>query len=66
MLPNGEARRVAVGGWNLEQEYLPPGSTIIVPIDPKPFNLLEFAGDVLPILSNLAVTAASLAILADR
>jgi protein involved in polysaccharide export with SLBB domain len=66
VLPNGEARRVAVSDWSLQRERVPPGSTIVVPTDPKPFDLLEFAEDVVPILSNLAITATAFAVLADR
>jgi len=63
VFPNGEARRAGVGLWNFEPVQIPPGSTIVVPRDPKPFDLLDFARDITPILSNLAVTAASLAVI---
>ena len=38
-------------------------STIVVPRDPKPFDLVELLKDITPVLSNLAVTAASLAVI---
>lgn len=59
--PNGEARKVG-SNWNFEPAQVPPGSTIVVPRNPSPFDFLEFARDITPILSNLAVTAASLAV----
>ena len=33
-----------------------PGSTIIVPRDPKPFDFIESAKDITQILSNIAIT----------
>ncbi len=66
VFPNGEAKSAGVSAWNLEGIKVAPGSTIVVPRDVAPFDLLEFAKDVAPILSSLAVTAASLAILANN
>ena len=40
-----------------------PGATIVVPRDPQPFNLTTFLGNYTDILSKIAITAASLAVL---
>ena len=37
--------------------FILPGSTVVVPRDPKPFDFIESAKDVSQILSNLAITA---------
>jgi protein involved in polysaccharide export with SLBB domain len=66
VLPNGEARKVGANFWNFQPVQVPPGSTIVVPRDPKPFDFLEFARDITPILSHLALSAASLAILSGN
>jgi polysaccharide export outer membrane protein len=55
--PDGSAQPLAVNTWNYKPVKVPPGSTIVVPRDPKPFDFIQSAKDVSQILSNLAVTA---------
>lgn len=55
--PDGSARPLHVSNWNYKPSLIPPGSTIIVPRDPKPFDFMETAKDISQILGNLAVTA---------
>ena len=43
--------------------HIPPGSTIVVPRDLQPFNLGDFLKDATQIFSQLAVAAASIAVL---
>ncbi len=57
LYPDGSAQPLRVSFWNHKATFIPPGSTIIVPRDPKPFDFLESARDISQILSNLAVTA---------
>jgi hypothetical protein len=45
---------------------LPPGSTIVVPRDPRPFDTMAFLIAVTDITSKLAVTAASLAVIRNN
>ena len=59
--PNGTAQPLKVSFWNYESDQIPPGSTIVVPRDPAPFDLMGFTRDISGLLSNLAITAASLA-----
>lgn len=54
--PDGSAQPLQVNVWNHKPVFVPPGSTIIVPRDPKPFNFIESAKDISQILSNLALT----------
>ncbi len=55
--PDGSAQPLQVSVWNYNPVFIPPGSTIIVPRDPEPFDFIQSAKDVSQILSNLAVTA---------
>lgn len=56
LYPDGSAAPLQVSAWNYKATFIPPGSTIVIPRDPKPFDFLESAKDVSQILSNLAVT----------
>jgi protein involved in polysaccharide export with SLBB domain len=61
--PNGEAKPVSVSVWNYTPVQIPPGSTIVVPKEPAPLDLFTFARDISQVVSQLAVTAASLAVI---
>jgi protein involved in polysaccharide export with SLBB domain len=63
IFPNGEARPVQVSFWNFTPIQVPPGSTIVVPKDLTPFDLTNFLRDSTQILSQLAISAASLAVI---
>lgn len=65
VLPNGEAQPVSVSSWNFEAVQIPPGSTIVVPRDPKPFDLTSFSVTMVDILSKLAISAASLSVISN-
>jgi len=54
--PDGSAQPLNVSMWNHSPTFIPPGSTIIVPRDPKPFDFLEGAERVSQILANLAIS----------
>lgn len=54
--PDGSAQPVNTGLWSHDSSFIPPGSTIIVPRDPKPFDFLESAERVSQILANLAIS----------
>lgn len=55
--PDGSAQPLKASLWNHDAVMIPPGSTIVVPRDPKPFDFIESAKDVSQILSNLAITS---------
>jgi polysaccharide export outer membrane protein len=57
LYPDGSAQPLQVSSWNTRSAMIPPGSTIVVPRDPKPFDFIQSAKDVSQILSNLAITA---------
>lgn len=56
LYPDGSAQPLLVNTWNHKATFIPPGSTIVVPRDPKPFDFMQSAKDISQILSNLAVT----------
>lgn len=64
--PDGSAQPLQVNTWNYKPVMIPPGSTIVVPRDPKPFDFIQSAKDVSQILSNLAVTAIFIDDVADN
>ncbi len=54
--PDGSAKPLAVSAWKQSFNMIPPGSAIIIPRDPKPFNFLESAETISTILANIALT----------
>lgn len=66
VFPNGVASPLAVTPWNFNPVQIPPGSTIVVPKDPVPFDFRTFVREGTQILSQLAVTAASLAVISNN
>ena len=55
--PDGSAQPLRQSGWNSHDDaMIIPGSTIIVPRDPKPFNFMDSFKDITQILSNMAIT----------
>src|SRR5690606_19598068 len=57
LYPNGSAQPVRASNWTrIRPVMITPGSTIVVPRDPKPFDFIESAKDITQILSNLAIT----------
>lgn len=54
--PDGSAQPLQVSMWNHRADLIPPGATIMVPRDPKPFDFLESATRVSQILANLAIS----------
>lgn len=63
VLPNGKAQPLALSSWNHTVTTIPPGSLIVVPRDPKPFDLLEASKNIGGILGQIAITAASVAVI---
>lgn len=57
LYPNGSAQPIKGVSWTkMKPLMVTPGSTIVVPRDPKPFDFMESAKDITQILSNLAIT----------
>jgi len=66
VMPDGSARRLDKSWFNFDATALPPGSTIVVPRDLAPLFTRQIVLDVTGIMSSLAVTIASLAVLAKQ
>jgi len=64
--PDGSARRLESSWLGFDSTTLPPGSTIVVPRDLAPLYTRQIVLDVTGIMSSLAVTIASLAVLAKQ
>lgn len=54
--PDGSAKPLSVSAWKQGANMIPPGSTIIVPRDPKPYSFLDSAQTITTILANIALT----------
>ena len=66
VLPNGAAQPLSINHWNYDPTQIPPGSTIVVPRDPAPFDIYNFTYDISGIFSNLAVSAAAISTINDN
>lgn len=64
--PNGVAQPVRISSWLRESVSIPPGSTIVVPKDVDPLKTLDLVRDITQVLSQLAVSAASIAVISRR
>ncbi len=66
VLPNGTTRPAALGSWRWSPgpEPIPPGSMIVVPQDPSPYESWGFIRDLGQVLSQLTISAAALAVIA--
>ncbi len=64
IFPDGTAQP-ASGNWFsfLSHSQIPPGSTIVVPRNPDPLDTLTLITDLTDIVSKVALTAASLAVI---
>lgn len=63
VLPDGSARKADNSWLSYDTQNLPPGSTIVVPRDVTPLDTRQVILDISSIFSQLAVSAASLAVL---
>ncbi|MCW2247526.1 protein involved in polysaccharide export with SLBB domain [Azospirillum fermentarium] len=61
--PDGSAEPLPLSSWNHRVTAVAPGSVIVVPTDPKPFTGLDIFKDIGSVLSQLALTAASIAVI---
>ena len=62
--PNGVARPINLSSWGGDRNIsIPPGTAIVVPTDLSPFDTLSLVREIGGIFQNLAVSAASIAVL---
>lgn len=63
VLPDGRAEPLSISSWNHTVTAVPPGATIVIPRDVRPYGFLELAKDIGGIVSQLALTAASITVI---
>ncbi|MCP5382860.1 MAG: SLBB domain-containing protein [Kordiimonadaceae bacterium] len=62
--PNGVAKPISLASWGGDRNLsIPPGSAIVVPTDLSPYDTLTLVREIGDIFRNLAVSAASIAVL---
>lgn len=61
--PNGIAEPISFNVWNYQSVQVPPGSTIVSPKNPAPLDILGFATELTTLFGQLAITAASIAVI---
>lgn len=66
ILPSGQAKPIKASFWNYSRENVPPGSTIVVPRDLAPLNFWAVAKDLTQLFSQVALSAASLAVISSN
>ncbi|MFQ5984001.1 MAG: SLBB domain-containing protein [Alphaproteobacteria bacterium] len=65
VLPNGAAEPVSFSAWNLSPVQIAPGSTVVVPPEVAPLDLFALVRDTTALISQIALTAASVAAIRD-
>jgi protein involved in polysaccharide export with SLBB domain len=67
ILPDGSARTPSLNILSFfGSDPIPPGSTIVVPPNPAPFNTMVFLTQISQIFSQLAIAAASLSVISHN
>jgi protein involved in polysaccharide export with SLBB domain len=64
ILPNGQSAPAGLSGWQSGGPPVPPGSVVVVPQDPSPFERWGFMRDVTQLLTQVSISAAALAVIA--
>lgn len=64
VLPNGQSTAAGLSAWQQGGPPIPPGSLVVVPQDPSPYETWGFVRDLTQVLSQVSVSAAALAVIA--
>ena len=59
----GRSTPAGLGAWQSGGPPIPPGSTVVVPQDPSPYETWGFLRDVTQVLSQVALSSAALAVI---
>ena len=65
LLPNGESSPTNRKIFTNRSPNILPGSTIVIPRDPRPFDWLMMTKTITPIFANLATSAAAIAAISN-
>ncbi|GGC27720.1 hypothetical protein GCM10011504_02390 [Siccirubricoccus deserti] len=63
VLPNGQSAPAGLGAWQAGGPPIPPGSVVVVPQDPSPYEGWGVLRDVTQVLSQIALSSAALAVI---
>jgi polysaccharide export outer membrane protein len=64
VLPNGQSTAAGLGAWQQGGPPVPPGSLVVVPQDPSPYETWGFIRDLTQVLGQISVSAAALSVIA--
>jgi protein involved in polysaccharide export with SLBB domain len=64
VLPNGQSAPAGLSAWQAGGPPVPPGSLVVVPQDPSPFETRGLIRDLTAILSQVTISSAALAVIA--
>jgi len=63
VLPNGTSTPAGLGAWQAGGPPVPPGSVIVVPQDPSPYENWGILRDLTAVFGQVAISAAALAVI---
>ncbi|PHK95056.1 polysaccharide biosynthesis/export protein [Pseudoroseomonas rhizosphaerae] len=66
VLPNGQSVPAGLGAWQAGGPPIPPGSLVVVPQDPSPYETWGFVRDLTQTLGQISISAAALAVIAKQ
>lgn len=64
VLPNGQSTAAGLSAWQQGGPPVPPGSVVVLPQDPSPYETWGFVRDLTQVLGQVSVSAAALAVIA--
>ncbi|WP_237181185.1 polysaccharide biosynthesis/export family protein [Roseomonas haemaphysalidis] len=64
VLPNGQSAPAGLGSWQSGGPPVPPGSLVVVPQDPSPYETWGFIRDITQVLGQVSISAAALSVIA--
>ncbi len=64
ILPNGQSAPAGTSTWQSGGPPIPPGSMVVVPQDPTPFETRGWIRDITAVLSQVTISSAALAVIA--
>ena len=66
VLPNGQSVPAGLGSWQAGGPPIPPGSLVVVPQDPSPYETWGFIRDLASVLGQISISSAALAVIARQ
>ena len=66
VLPNGTSVPAGLGAWQAGGPPVPPGSVLVVPQDPSPYENWGILRDLSSVFGQVAISAAALAVIARQ